>query len=69
VDLTKDRRHCNKKGYCVLSSVSSASADHKAFMVFLNGEEVDQEVMEFLKAAVNQCEIIYTLFVLKNEQE
>ena len=69
VDLTKDRRHCNKKCYCVLSSVSSASADHKAFMVFLNGEEVDQEVMEFLKAAVNQCEIIYTLFVLKNEQE
>lgn len=65
VGMTKDKRQCNEKGYCVLSSAGSASPESKAFMVFLNGEEVDQEVMEFLKAAVNQCEIIHTLFELK----
>jgi len=65
VDLTRDKRYCSEKGYCVLSSTGSASPDHKAFMVFRNNEKVDQEVMEFLKAAVNQCEIIHTLFELK----
>lgn len=69
VDLTKDKRHCNDKGYCVLSSSGSASSEHKAFLVFLNEEKVDPEVMDFLKAAVNQCEIIYTLFLLKHGQK
>jgi hypothetical protein len=66
IDLTKDRRHCNEKGYCVLSSSGSASSGQKAFLVFLNEEKVEQDVFEFLKAAVNQCEIIYTLFLLKH---
>jgi len=69
IDLTKDKRHCNEKGYCVLSSSGSASSEHKAFLVFLNEEKVDAEIMDFLKAAVNQCEIIYTLFLLKHGQK
>jgi hypothetical protein len=68
VDLTRDKRHCNEKGYCVLSSAGSSSPDQKAFLVFLNDDKIDQEVMEFLKAAVNQCEIIYTLFEMKNSR-
>jgi hypothetical protein len=67
VDLTKDKRHCNEAGYCVLSSSGgSASSGQKAFLVFLNNEEIDHDVLDFLKAAVNQCEIIYTLFTLKH---
>ena len=69
IDLTKGKRHCNEKGYCVLSSAGSASPEHKAFMVFLNDEKIDQEVMEFLKAAVNQCEIIHMLFELRHEKK
>lgn len=65
VDLTKDKRQCNENGYCVLASAGSASSEYKAFMVFRNNEKIDQEVMEFLKAAVNQCEIIQTLFELR----
>ncbi len=66
INLAKNKRYCNEQGYCVLSSYGSASPEHKAFLVFSDGEKIDQEVMDFLKAAVDQCEIIYTLFDTKN---
>lgn len=68
MNLTKDKKRCNEKGYCVLRSTGSASPKHKAFLVFLNGEKIDQEIMDFLEAAVNQCEIIYTLFKLRQSR-
>ena len=64
VEMTRDRSLCNEKGYCVLSSSGSKAYDEKAFLVFEENSGVDREVLDFLKAAVNQCEIIHTLFVL-----
>ena len=69
VEITKDKRHCNEKGYCVLSSAGSAQAPHKTFLVFREEDGIDQEVLDFLKAAVNQCEIIFTLFSLRNNHQ
>lgn len=68
-ELTKERGHCNEEGYCVLSSAGSFSKEHKTFMVFHEKDKVDQEILGFLKAAVNQCEVIYTLFSLRNGRD
>lgn len=68
VELTKGKRYCNERGYCILSSAGSASSKNKAFLIFLDGGKTDQEVIDFLKAVVNQCEIIYTLFELRQSR-
>jgi hypothetical protein len=65
-ELSSNKRLCNEKGYCVLSSESAHSSNHKAFLIFLEKENVDKEILGFLNAVVNQCEIIHNLFELRN---
>jgi hypothetical protein len=68
-DLTEmeaDRKLCSEKGYCVLSSSNTGSNGHKTFLVFLEDKKIDQEILDFLKAAVNQCEVIHNLFELRS---
>jgi hypothetical protein len=65
-ELASDKKLCNEKGYCVLSSESAHSSNHRAFLIFLEKENVDKEILGFLNAAVNQCEIIHNLFELRN---
>lgn len=64
MEMSKDRNLCNKKGFCVLSSAGSKPEEGKAFLIFEEDGKTDREVLEFLKAAVNQCEIVHTLFIL-----
>lgn len=64
VEMAQNKNLCSKKKLCVLSSVGSKPYDEKAFLVFQKDGGIDREVLDFLKAAVNQCEIIHTLFVL-----
>ena len=64
LQMAGDKKFCNEKGYCVLASAGSRPEEEKAFLFFKENGEMDPEVMDFLKAAVNQCEIIHTLFVL-----
>ena len=69
IEMTDNKNVCNEKGYCVLSSAGSKSEKEKAFLVFKEDGETDREVMDFLRAAVNQCEIVHTLFVLGSEEK
>lgn len=69
VEMAHDKNLCNERNLCVLPSAGSKPYKEKAFLVFLEKNNVDREVLEFLKAAVNQCEIIHTLFVLGHEQK
>jgi len=69
IEMTKNRNMCNEKGHCILSSAGSVVYEEKAFLIFNQGGDVDQEVLEFLKAAVNQCDIIHTLYVLGHGQK
>ncbi len=66
MELSADEKLCNEKGYCVLSSESPNSSNHKAFLVFLEKDKIDKETLGFLNAAVNQCEIIHNMFELRN---
>lgn len=68
-EMEADRKLCSEKGYCVLSSSKTGSSGHKTFLVFLEDKKIDQEVMDFLKAAVNQCEVIHSLFELRSGQK
>jgi hypothetical protein len=64
MEISQNKNLCNKKRLCVLSSVGAKPYKEKAFLVFHEDSNVDREILDFLKAAVNQCEIIHTLFVL-----
>jgi hypothetical protein len=64
MEMSQNKNLCNKKRLCVLSSVGAKPYEEKAFLVFHEDSNVDREILDFLKAAVNQCEIIHTLFVL-----
>lgn len=65
VEMEADRKLCSEKGYCVLASSNAGSNGHKTFLVFLEDKKIDQEITDFLKAAVNQCEVIHNLFELR----
>jgi len=64
IEMARDENMCNEKKICVLPSAGSKPYEEKAFLVFQKEGEIDREILDFLKAAVNQCEIIHTLFVL-----
>jgi hypothetical protein len=65
-EMEANRKLCGEKGYCVLSSSNAGSNGHKTFLVFLEDKKIDQEILDFLKAAVNQCEVIHNLFELRS---
>jgi hypothetical protein len=67
-ELAFDKKLCSDKGYCVLSPEGARSSNQRAFLIFLEKEKVDKEILGFLNAAVNQCEIIHNLFELRNER-
>jgi len=64
VRMAEDLNYCNIQGFCVLSSAGSKPEEEKAYMIFKKDGNVDRETLDFLKAALNQCEIVHTLFVL-----
>jgi len=64
IEMAQNRNLCNKKGLCVLPSVGSKPYEEKAFLIFQEDNGVDREILDFLKAVANQCEIIHTLFIL-----
>ncbi len=66
VDMSRSKDLCNTKGYCVLDSPGPDSSTGKAFLVFVENEKIDAEVLDFLQAAVNQCVIIHAMLTLRN---
>jgi len=67
LEMARDKKHCGGHGYCVVASTGSNALGLKTFLVF-EKNDVDREILEFLAAAVNQCEIIYTLFELRHSR-
>jgi hypothetical protein len=68
-EMESDRKMCSEKGYCVLTPSNAGQNGHKTFLVFSEDNKIDREVMDFLKAAVNQCEVIHNLFELRGGQK
>jgi hypothetical protein len=61
----KGESRCEEKGYCVFASSGSKLSPLKVYLVFLNGEKMEQDIGDFLQAAANQCEVLLTLFDIK----
>jgi len=59
---------CEKEGYCVFSSSGSKLSPIKVFLVFLNGKKMERDIEGFLQAAANQCEVLLTLFEIKEKK-
>lgn len=64
----KEGSQCKKDGYCVYTSAGSKLSPLKVFLVFLNGEKIDQDIEGFLRATANQCEVLLTLFDFKEKK-
>ena len=64
MEMARNKDLCSKRNLCVLPSAGSKPYEEKAFLVFEEKKTVDREILDFLKAAVNQCEVIHTLYVL-----
>ncbi|HLM84438.1 MAG TPA: hypothetical protein VK254_04505 [Candidatus Bathyarchaeia archaeon] len=57
-----DREESRKNGYIVLGSSGSGISPVKVFLVFLNGNTLEPDIEDFLRAVANQCEVLLTLF-------
>lgn len=64
----EEGNQCRKDGYCVYTSAGTKLSSLKVFLVFLNGEKIDQDIEGFLQAAANQCEVLLTLFDLTGKK-
>ncbi|MCX6766631.1 MAG: hypothetical protein NT170_02520 [Candidatus Moranbacteria bacterium] len=64
----EEGNQCKKNGYCVYTSAGSKLSPFKVFLVFLNGEKMDQDIEGFLRAAANQCEVLLTMFDSKEKR-
>lgn len=67
IELSRSKKACNRNGYCIVGSAGSKTLGLRAFLVF-EENDVDREILEFLGAAANQCEIIHTLYELKDKK-
>jgi hypothetical protein len=64
----KEGDKCDRKGYCVYTSAGTKLSPFKFFLVFLNGEKMNQDIEGFLRAAANQCEVLLTMFDFKEKK-
>jgi hypothetical protein len=67
VKWEKSKEEGERKNYLVFGSSGSELASLKVFLVFLNGEKIDRDIEDFLRAAANQCEVLLTLFNLRRK--
>lgn len=68
VKLGGSKKFCHRDGYCVVSSSGSKALDLRTFLIF-EENNIDREILDFLSAAANQCEIIHSLFELRREEK
>lgn len=68
VKWEKGENECSTHGYCVFGSSGSKLSPLKVYLVFLDGQKVEPDIGDFLRAAANQCEVLLTLFSLKEKK-
>ncbi|MCX6762234.1 MAG: hypothetical protein NT093_00430 [Candidatus Moranbacteria bacterium] len=68
VKWDNDREESRKSGFFVLGSSGSDISPIRVFLVFLNGIKLEPDIVDFLRAAANQCEVLLTLFDIKGKK-
>jgi hypothetical protein len=67
VKWDRNLEESKKSGLFVLGSAGSEISPIKVFLILLNGERMEPDIEDFLRAAANQCEVLLTLFDLKEK--
>ncbi len=62
-----DLEESRKSGFFVLGSSGSDISPIRVFLIFLNGIKLEPDIVDFLRAAANQCEVLLTLFNIKGK--
>jgi hypothetical protein len=65
----KNQAEGEKNGYFVFGSSGSELSPGRVFLVFRDGTRLEPDIVDFLRAATNQCEVLMTLFDLKSRKE
>jgi hypothetical protein len=65
LEIAGEKKYCHRSGYCVVPSTGAGASNLKTFLVF-EENNIDREIQDFLSAAVNQCDIIFSLFEIKH---
>lgn len=68
VKWERSRVESQKNGFFVFGSSGSGVAPLKVYLVFLNGSKMDPDIEDFLRAAANQCEVLLSLFEIKEKK-
>jgi hypothetical protein len=63
----RNSEESQKSGLFVLESAGSEISPIKVFLIFLNGTRMEPDIEDFLRAASNQCEVLLTLFDIKEK--
>jgi len=67
VKWKRDSEESQKSGLFVIRSAGSDISPINVFLILLNGKKMEPDVEDFLRAATNQCEVLLTLFDIKDK--
>ena len=68
VKWEKNRDLGKKNGFYVFGSAGSDLTSYKVYLIFPNRSDLEPDIEDFLRAAANQCEVLLTLFDLKEKK-
>ncbi|MFA6193372.1 MAG: hypothetical protein WC726_00715 [Parcubacteria group bacterium] len=63
-----DQSMGKKEGFHVFGSFGSDLSSNKVFLIFPDGSNIEPNIEVFLRAAVNQCEVLLTMFDRKGQK-
>ncbi|MDD3486981.1 MAG: hypothetical protein PHF35_01210 [Candidatus Moranbacteria bacterium] len=61
VKWDSEKPSAEKKDFHVFGSAGSGPMERKVFLIFQNGSSLEPDIADFLRAVVNQCEVLFTL--------
>ncbi len=67
IEAAKKEKFCAQGDFFAVASAGSNILNLQTFLVF-EANNIDRDILDFLSAAVNQCEIIHTLYSLRHEK-
>lgn len=63
-----DQDEGKKEGFYVFGSFGSELSSNRVFLIFPDGSNIEPDIVDFLRAAANQCEVLLTLFDRKGQK-
>lgn len=68
-EIVKWKNKCERdseREFCIFGSFGSRLSSSRVFLIFQNGEKMDPDIEDFMRAVANQCEVLLTLLDLRD---